>query len=173
MYQRVLLASDGTQEGLTALREGALLAQDCGAEVFLLVVAGDSVGVRIADSLHPCPRGDYEQELLERGLAKLARLCVPAKGQVVVGEPAEVIGAWAREFDADLVVVGHRRQGLVERWWSGASGAYLCEHVPCTLLIARGVVSDEAFEHRLNQKNCAGAGRVSPEPVGELVQPLA
>ena len=35
MYKRILLAYDGSVEGRTALREGALLARQCGAEVFL------------------------------------------------------------------------------------------------------------------------------------------
>jgi hypothetical protein len=45
MYKRILLAYDGSVEGRTALREGALLARQCGAEVFLLsVVAEDKRG---------------------------------------------------------------------------------------------------------------------------------
>ena len=38
MYKKVLLAYDGSIEGRRALREGAKLAQICGAEVFLLAV---------------------------------------------------------------------------------------------------------------------------------------
>jgi len=34
MYKRILLAYDGSIEGRTALREGALLARQCSAEVF-------------------------------------------------------------------------------------------------------------------------------------------
>ena len=40
MYKRVLLAYDGSIEGRRALREGAKLAQLCGADVFLLAVVG-------------------------------------------------------------------------------------------------------------------------------------
>jgi len=41
MYHRILLAYDGSREGRTALREGALLARRYGAAVYLLsVVAG-------------------------------------------------------------------------------------------------------------------------------------
>src|SRR5882724_7791095 len=36
LYKKVLLAYDGSIEGRRALREGAKLAQFCGAEVFLL-----------------------------------------------------------------------------------------------------------------------------------------
>jgi len=44
------------------------------------------------------------------------------------------------------VVVGHRRQTLLERWWSGASGAYLVDNVGCSVLVARNVISDEEIE---------------------------
>ena len=41
------------------------------------------------------------------------------------GQPAEEIGNFAREIEADLIVVGHRRQSAFDRWWSGPKGAYL------------------------------------------------
>src|SRR5258706_14035081 len=44
LYRKVLLAYDGSIEGRRALREGAKLAQFCGAEVFLLAVVGVSSG---------------------------------------------------------------------------------------------------------------------------------
>lgn len=149
MYDKILLASDGSRESLTALREGALLARACGAEVFLLVVDRETPGRRVADGVYPAPLSDELQRLLERGLARLARLGVKAQGRVVTGEPAVEIGGWARAFAADLVVVGHRRRSLLDRWWSGDSGGYLVDHVPCSVLIARKVVSDEAFEARM------------------------
>ena len=46
----------------------------------------------------------------------------------------------------DLVVVGHQRRNMLERWWSGPTGAYISDHIHCTLMIARNAVSDEAFE---------------------------
>jgi nucleotide-binding universal stress UspA family protein len=41
MYSRILLAYDGSVEGRTALREGAILARQSGAQVFLLSVLAD------------------------------------------------------------------------------------------------------------------------------------
>jgi hypothetical protein len=41
MYKRSLLAYEGSAEGRTALREGALLARQRGAKVFLLSVLAD------------------------------------------------------------------------------------------------------------------------------------
>jgi nucleotide-binding universal stress UspA family protein len=50
MYKRILLAYDGSVEGRTALREGALLARQCGAEVFLLSVLADAVTLLFAEA---------------------------------------------------------------------------------------------------------------------------
>lgn len=148
MYQRILLAYDGSREGRTALREGALLAKRCEAKVFLLSVVADSPGVRISEGAYPgavALTQDTYTALFDEALARLRDFGLQPQGRLVSGEPAQVIAAYAREVDADLVVVGHRRQSLLERWWSGASGAYLVDYLGCSLLIARQVISDSAF----------------------------
>ncbi len=147
MYKRILLASDETRESLVALREGALIARALAAEAFLLIVEHATVGHRMADGVHPLPRNSKAAlELLGLGLTRLQRLGVPCRGEVVFGEPAAEIAAYARAFQADLIVVGHRRRSLVERWWSGQSGAYLVDTVGCSVLVARDTISDAEFE---------------------------
>ena len=74
---------------------------------------------------------------------------VDAVAKLVVGEPAPCIGAYAKEVKATLVVLGHRRQTLLQRWWSGGTGAYISDHVTCSVLVARNAISDEAFEAEL------------------------
>jgi nucleotide-binding universal stress UspA family protein len=149
MYTRVLLASDGSKESLIALREGALIARAFHAPSHLLIIERESPGLRVADSVYPMVRSEGSEVLLQHGLSRLRRLGVEATGEVVIGEPALVIAASARRFGADLVVVGHRRQTLIERWWSGASGAYLVDNVACSVLVARNVISDAEFEAAL------------------------
>ena len=152
MYGRILLASDGTRDSLVALREGALLARACQAQVFLLIIDAETPGTRVADGVYPRSKGEEPQVLLAFGLTRLARLGLRAAGEVVAGEPAAEIGACAQRFGADLVVVGHRRQSLLERWWSGAASAYIVDHVKCSVLIARCLISDAAFEARLERE---------------------
>ncbi len=140
MYERILLAYDGSVEGRAALKEGALLARQDKAQVFLLSVVATSGALMAAESNHAGPLAgalDQYNAILESGMARLVEAGIPVTGKVVVGEPAQCIAAYAREIGADLVVVGHRRKSLVERWWSGASGAYLVDHLGCSLLIAR------------------------------------
>jgi nucleotide-binding universal stress UspA family protein len=158
MYRRILLAYDGTREGAIALREGALLAKQCGAKVFALSVLPETEGVLMAEGVYGDVVGQQMEEyrgVLERGVAVLKRLGVDPVAKLVVGEPAPCIGAYAREVKADLVVLGHRRQNLLQRWWSGGTGAYISDHVTCSVLIARNVISDEAFEAELAKYGAA------------------
>lgn len=154
MYRRILLAYDGSVEGRTALREGALLAKRVGAEVYLLSVVRETAGVRLAEGAHPGPVNHLRERYrgtLEEGLRRLGELGFSAHAKLVVGEPAQEIAAYAHEIAADLVVVGHRRQSLLERWWSGSSGAYLSENLDCSLLIGRTEVSPEDFRRELDR----------------------
>lgn len=149
MYTNVLLASDGARESLIALREGALIAAAFKSRVYLLIIDPETGGTAIGESVLARPADRTSFDLLELGLARLKRLGVEASGSVVAGEPAREIAARARALKADLIVVGHRRQTFMERWWSGAAGGYIVDSVACSVMVARNMVSDEAFERHL------------------------
>lgn len=154
MYGRILLAYDGSVEGRTALKEGALLAKLCSARVFLLSVIADTPGARIAEAHHAGVSAHLEgryQEILQEGVTRLKGIGLDPVAKLVAGEPALEIGAYAREIQADLVVVGHRRQSLLERWWSGSSGAYLIDNIGCSLLIGRNLINEQQFEAALRR----------------------
>jgi nucleotide-binding universal stress UspA family protein len=149
MYKKVVLAYDGSLEGAIALREGAILAKRCGAEVFLLSVVPHLAGLQVAEGVHGgvvAHELDRYREVLERGVNRLTKLGFKPVSKLAVGDPARVIGEFTKEVGADLVVVGHRRRSLLERWWSGDAGGYISDHIGCSLLIARNAVSDKSFE---------------------------
>jgi nucleotide-binding universal stress UspA family protein len=152
MYKRILLAYDGSVEGRTALREGALLARQSAAEVFLLAVLVDPGALllpEVALAGASVRMEDDFMEILNEGVARLRKLGFEPTAKLVRGQPAEEIGNFARQIEADLIVVGHRRQSAFDRWWSGPRGAYLMDYTDCSLLVARNVVSDETIEAML------------------------
>jgi nucleotide-binding universal stress UspA family protein len=154
MYKRILLAYDGTLEGAVALREGALLARCSRAKVFILSVVPQGGGLTLADGVYAAATShqmDSYRDLLARGVARLEQLGLEPEARLVIGEPVKAIAAYAKEAQVDLVVVGHQKKGLLERWWSGASGAYISDYIRCSLLIARNPISDEAFEAEVNR----------------------
>ena len=166
MYQRILLAYDGSIEGRTALREGALLARRYGAQVFVLSVIREAAGTKLGEGVGGAgvaqQRVEYER-VLEEGMGRLAALGFQASGKLVIGEPAREIAAYAEQVSADLVVVGHRRQSAIGRWWSGASGAYLSDHIRCSLLVCRNIIDDAQFAALLAHNGLGPAAAAASE----------
>jgi nucleotide-binding universal stress UspA family protein len=161
MYKRILVAYDGTREGRDALREGVLLARNVGAEIFILAVIVETPGMRMAEGAHAgamAHQEDSYRAILDEAIRGLNKYGVELKGKLMRGEPAPTIGAYAREIKADLVVVGHRKQSFLQRWWSGPTGAYVSDFLGCSILVARNAVSDEQLMAAL------GPARAEPEP---------
>jgi nucleotide-binding universal stress UspA family protein len=149
MYKRILLAYDGTVEGRAALREGALLAMRCHAEIFLLSVVAENVGTRLAEGVDASAVVQQQSSyraVLEDGVRRLTEAGFKPTAKLVTGEPAQQIGVYASQIKADLVVVGHRKQGILSRWWSGSTGGYLIDNIRCSLLIGRSLLSETEFE---------------------------
>ena len=149
MYKQLILACDQTRESLVALREGAIIAQTFAARAHLMVIDQETPGLRVAEGLSgyrlPSPGAD----LLQLGLSRLGRLGVAATGEVVRGEIIPLLQKRVTRLGADLIVLGHKRQSFIDRWWSGSSGGYIVDRVPCSLLIARDTITDEEFERRI------------------------
>lgn len=155
MYRRILLAYDGSLAGRQALGEGALLAKQCGAQVFLLSVVAETPGMRIGETGFAgamVSNAESYKAVFDEGVARLREFGFECKAKLVTGEPTQEIGAYAREIDADLVVVGHRKQSLLSRWWSGSVGAYLADNVSCSILISRMILTPEIREAELKRR---------------------
>ncbi len=155
MYQRILLAYDGSVEGRTALREGAILAKQAQARVYLLSVVAESTGVLLAEGAFAgvvAQDRETYRTILEAGVARLQQLGLEPVAELRVGEPGHEIASFALEVAADLVVVGHRRRSGLQRWWAAGAGVHLLDQLDCSLLIARHDISDNALRRPLRQR---------------------
>jgi nucleotide-binding universal stress UspA family protein len=140
MYQRILLAYDGSAYTIAALNQATSLASLCGASLHILSIVPTTGGMAIAEaygpedvwglvekSIHSNNRAVID-DLRTRGLAVTA--CVTS------GNPAHEINRYACEIDADLVVIGHTGKGLLSMMFQGSVGMSLLEQLPCSLLVA-------------------------------------
>ena len=148
MYRKVLLAYDGSIEGRRALREGAKLAQLCRAEVFLLAVVELS-SIVIPDAGLNIPIDEQTanyKSILAEGVERLKALGFSPTARLEVGDPGQKIADVAEEIGAQLVVVGHRPQGPLARWWFGSVGSYLVKRLRCSVLVGQTEIGDDEFE---------------------------
>jgi nucleotide-binding universal stress UspA family protein len=142
MYQRILLAYDGSEAGQKALLDCRDIAQWSQAELFLIAVS----------PLPPAPigfeggyfdRGLEEAEhqrykdILDDGLRRLTESGHTVTGEVLIGDQVDEIVDYAKKIRADLIVVGHKHlEGWAARWWRGSSSPALIERAPCSVLVA-------------------------------------
>jgi nucleotide-binding universal stress UspA family protein len=151
VYDKVLLAYDGSIEGRRALREGARIAQFCRAEVFLLAVVEVSAGTGTLEGGFVIPiteQIEIYQKILGEGVERLKAMGFSPTARLGMGEAGREIAGVAEEIGANLVVIGHRRDGPLARWFSSV-GTYLVKRLRCSVLVAQTEIGDEEFARLL------------------------
>jgi nucleotide-binding universal stress UspA family protein len=149
MFKTILLCYDGSREGRAVLKDGAELARRFHAAVHLLAVIRPNAGAVAAEAV--LGEGAYTEvqraadEILREGIAKLDASGLSAHGHVVMGDPVAEIVTAARRVGADLIVLGHRQRGRLQRWWQGSVGSSLLEQAPCDILVAIEAEPDRAL----------------------------
>ena len=141
MYKRILLAYDGSETGQKALLDCREIAQWSQASLTLIavtplqrqVVAAE--GVIYEKSVVEQDREKY-RGILNDGLRRLMESGHEAQGEVLYGETVDEIARYARQIDADLIVVGHKHlEGWAARWWRGSVSKSLIADAPCSVLV--------------------------------------
>jgi nucleotide-binding universal stress UspA family protein len=146
MYQRIMVAVDGSNTSERGLNEAIKLAKDQNAKLAIVHVT-DLVIVDWAGEFS----GDYVEALRELGRNTIehARKIVHEAGiEAEVQAPeivttgfhvADTIAEVARTWNADLLVVGtHGRRGM-SRVLLGSVAEGTVRVAPCPLLLVRGV----------------------------------
>ena len=141
MYQRILLAYDGSAPGQQALLDCHEIAQWSGSELTLIAVMPlplNNLGLEGSvydETLQDSERRRF-QAILDAGLRKLSDAGLTASGEVVTGDAVSEITYSARQIKADLIVVGHKHlDGWAARWWRGSVSKALIEQSPCSVLV--------------------------------------
>lgn len=120
------------------MRCGAALARQLQAETHLLSILDigwSSGGYEMLSTMKFDIDEEAAKEILQDGIEKLDGWGVPAMGHFVVGSAVEEIPRLASALRADLIVIGHRPEGLFSRWWSGDNHALLLNRVSCGVLL--------------------------------------
>ena len=141
MYQRILVAFDGSPESRLAVDECSQLMQVSGREIHLVCVLHDPSPYLLAGEFVPEPALAIDRSRMEADLkdaaAKLTERGFSVTTHLQDGEPVDVISRLVETLHVDLVIVGHRRsKKFALRWWRGSVDSLLIERVRCAILIA-------------------------------------
>jgi nucleotide-binding universal stress UspA family protein len=141
MYQKILVAFDGSPESRLAVDECSHLMQVSGRQIHLVCVLHDPSPYLLAGEFVPEPALAIDRTRMEADLNGAAAMLTERGFAVTThlqdGEPVDVISRLVESLRIDLVIVGHRRsKKFALRWWRGSVDSLLVERVRCSILIA-------------------------------------
>ena len=132
----ILVAYDDTAPSKRALERAATLAEAFGSRVLVtsistLTHSGPRSATHLARTEGPADR----DEDVQQGQAMLAERGIEAEAVTALGDPASAIARLAEERGADLVVIGTRGLGPVQRLLGQSVSQAVSRRVRCDLLI--------------------------------------
>jgi nucleotide-binding universal stress UspA family protein len=147
----IVVGVDGSRQALAAAEYGASLAAGFGAQLTLLHVAV------------PLPRSSFDlapdtalraetaarlngEHYLREAQSRAGPGTAPVT-ELQFGDPAEVICRRAGELGADLVVIGSRGLGLLDRLLLGSVSSAVIQRAPCSVLVVRDRQQEGAAEN--------------------------
>lgn len=136
MFKRILLAIDGAAQSPRIIATAAELALCSGAQVHVVCAVDRAFAMPRQDALEypPAEQEQHEaQALVDAALAQLQPSS--ATGAVVAGDPARAILREAEKLECDLIVIGHRHLGRIERLLDPSVGQRVIERAPCPVLV--------------------------------------
>jgi nucleotide-binding universal stress UspA family protein len=123
--QTIVVAYDDPDSG--TLARAAELAQSLNAALIVTNV--------VADDRQSAERvAEYGEERLDQARAVLAERGIQAELVPTSGQPAEAIVALAKERNADLIIVGMRKKGFLERLVEGSVAQDVMRRATCDVL---------------------------------------
>lgn len=139
MYKNILVAVDGSEHSARALEQAAQLAKTFASRLTLVHAYPSTVDIVGASDYSSvlARRTERGQGVLDAMRAQLDGSGLSAEEVLCEGPPADAVLSQAKELEADLVVLGSRGLGMVERWLLGSVGHKVCHLAHCPVLIVR------------------------------------
>lgn len=136
--KRILVAVDGSEFGLAAVRAAAKLAVERGIPSVTLINVIPTVASTMGVTLLGAPPSDIEAwEVFAQPKAILAEAGLDYHLLLAEGDPANEIIRAAQEHGYDLIVVGHRGLSPVKAFLLGSVSSRIVSHAPCSVLVVR------------------------------------
>ncbi len=138
MIKKILIAFDGSKEAEKAFQVALEFSVSFNAFLQVLSVARppEPPSMVETEALLESAAEHYEAKF-KTFISQAEPMNISIKTEVVVGHPAEQIIHYAKEVQADLIVMGHRGKSMVQRWLLGSVSKRVLSYAPCSVLIVR------------------------------------
>ena len=143
MIEKILIATDGSASAREALEFGLDLAAEQDVQAFVLHVAPrvdamPCASFAVITPTIPHELTEHDREPLDEAVETAAEKGVDVETELLKGNPADEIVAFADTIDADLIVVGSRGHGAVASALIGSVSRGVLHESRRPVLVVRG-----------------------------------
>lgn len=140
MFNRILLAVDGSDHALNAARTAGELARTLKAEMLRIVIAYDPIPAYLGEpNLQQAidARLQEANSILQKAEEAVGEQNIKVHTELIEGSPAAAILAVAETRQSDLIIMGSRGLGPLTGALLGSTSQKVISHAPCPVLIVR------------------------------------
>lgn len=140
MFEKVLLAVDGSEHALHAARKAAELAKIMNSKEFRIVVAYDPIPMYLGEpnlQFAINARMDEAKSILKSAVEEVGSLPCTVNSELIEGDPATAIIDVANTRKSDIIIMGSRGLGTLAGLLLGSTSQKVVAHAPCPVLIVR------------------------------------
>ncbi|HAV78259.1 MAG TPA: universal stress protein [Anaerolineae bacterium] len=139
MFERILLAVDGSEHSVHAAKVAAEIAR-CMKSELRVVVAYEPIPPRLGEphlQVAINARLDAAQTILQKTVTAIGEVPGGIRTEQIEGNPAEVVINVAKTRKSDVIVMGSRGLGRLAGLVLGSTSHKVVSHAPCPVLIVR------------------------------------
>ncbi len=140
MFEKVLLAVDGSEHALHAARTAADLARTMNAKEFRIVVAYDFIPPYLGEpnmQFAIDARMEEAQTIMRKTVNTVGDIPCEIHTELIEGSIAQAIIEVATTRKSDVIVMGSRGLGTLAGLLLGSTSQKVVAHAPCPVLIVR------------------------------------
>lgn len=136
LFEKVLIATDGSEKNKSAVEEAVKIARACGSTIYAVYVMDESlmksaIEVPIAEDLYGKIREEGEKAV---NWVKETAQDVNMETFILSGRPARAITEFAEQKNVDLIVVGTQGKSGIERFLLGSVADEVIRTAGCPVL---------------------------------------
>ncbi|MBE5098425.1 universal stress protein [Priestia aryabhattai] len=140
MYDKILVAFDGSKPSIHALQHAAQLAKIAGTKKMVILHVNDEP----IDLQQPVYNVELDQligkenhKILSTANELLLEAGIPYETHTLEGDPSEQITSYVKENPYDLIVMGSMGKGLIKGVFLGRVSRTVIHSVDCPVLIVK------------------------------------
>ncbi len=140
MFDKILLAVDGSDHALHATRKAAELARAVKPEELRIVVAYDPIPLYLGEpnlQIAITNRKGEAEAILAAAIKEMGKVPCEIHTEIIEGDNASAIIEVATTRGSDLIVMGSRGLGRLAGLLIGSTSQKVVAHAPCPVLIVR------------------------------------